>query len=132
MLSVFPDVLFLAPVGAFLLRVTAGFIFVYLAYFYFTQRGKLGQIRFPIVGAGVWIPVLVGIWTALTGAGLLLGLYAQIAALMGALTALKFLVWKRSWGDMFPLERTTSILLLVVCISVFLTGAGPFGFDLPL
>ena len=132
MLSLFPDLLFLAPVSATILRIAAGIVFLSLAWTHWQKRDEMGQISFLLVGRGTWIPVFASIIELVIGVGLILGFYAQAVALLGALAALKSFVWKRRYSGIFPLSRTESLLVFVICISLVFTGAGAFAFDLPL
>jgi len=132
MLSLFPQLLFLSPLSATLLRIASACIFLYLAYFYFNKRRELGHIEFLFVGRGTWIPVVVAFFAALPAIGLLVGIYTQLAAILGALLALKSIVWKRRYPAMFPFSRVTMALLFVICVSLIFTGAGAFAFDWPL
>ena len=59
-------------------------------------------------------------------------IYHYKLALLGALIALKSSVWGHRYPRYFVLSRVTSLLLLVVCISLLLSGAGALAFDLPL
>ncbi len=132
LLSLFPQLLFLAPLSATLLRIAAGVAFLLMAWVHLQKRDELGQIDFPIVGRGTWIPTLASIVELAIAAGLIFGIYTQAFALLGTLRALKSFVWKRRYGAMIPLSRTASALLFVICLSLVFTGAGVFAFDLPL
>ena len=132
MLSLFPQILFLTPFSATLLRVTAGVVFLLIAWDHIGRREELSRIDFFIIGRGIWIPVLSAIIEFAIAAALIAGIYTQLAALFGALAALKFFVWKSRYSALIPLSRTASALLFVICVSVVFTGAGIFAFDLPL
>ncbi len=132
MLSLFPQILFLSPLAPTLLRIAAGLIFLSIAWTHWQKQDELGQIDFVLIGRGVWIPIFASIIELIIGVGLVLGIYAQLAGLLGALGALKFFIWKRRYGAIIPLSRTASVLLLVICLSLVFTGAGAFAFDLPL
>jgi uncharacterized membrane protein YphA (DoxX/SURF4 family) len=132
MLSVFPHILFLSPFSATLLRAAAGIIFLMLAWNHCTRRKELSDVPFIVVGRGGWIPLLASTLETLVGIALIAGVYTQVAALVGALLALKSFVWHRQYPQFFPLSRTTAALLFVICVSLLVTGAGPFAFDLPL
>jgi uncharacterized membrane protein YphA (DoxX/SURF4 family) len=77
----------------------------------------------------IWLAVIV---EAAVAAGLFFGYYTQIAALVGALTALKQIVWRGKYPSFFWLTRSAAFLLLIICLSLLLTGAGAFAFDIPL
>lgn len=132
MLNVFPallDYTFFAPT---LLRVAAALVFLYVAYYHLVHKDEIARTRFPIIGAGawiVWVAVLVEILVAL---GLFFGAWTQVAALVGALVGLKYSLWAGRYPSYFILSRTASILLIVICLSLMLTGAGAMAFDVPL
>jgi uncharacterized membrane protein YphA (DoxX/SURF4 family) len=132
MLSLFPQILFLSPFAATLLRISAGVVFLMLAWNHCKQRAELGEVPFIIIGRGRWIPLLASTIETLAGIALVVGIYTQGVALVGALLALKSWVWHRRYPQFFPLSRTSSALLFVICLSLIVTGAGVLAFDLPL
>ena len=132
MLSLFPQILFLEPVGITLLRVTAGLVFLYLAYFHSHRIRELSDVRFIFIGKGEWIVYLAVLFEAAIGATLLMGYLTQLAALVGAVMALKCLIWRSRYPQFFPLDRAASFMLLAICLSLIVTGAGSYAFDLPL
>ena len=131
-LSLFPQILWLAPFSATLLRLAAAFVFFSIAWTHIEKREELSQINFLIVGRGAWIPTIAVIIEFGIAVTLLVGIYTQAAAILGTLGALKFFIWKRRYGAMIPLSRTASLLLLIICFSLLFTGPGAFAFDLPL
>ena len=132
MLSLFPQILFLEPVGITLLRVTAGAIFLYLAYWHSQRTSELSRVPFIIIGKGAWIVYGAILFEGAVGATLLIGYLTQLAALLGALMALKYLIWRGRYPQFFPLDRAASFMLLAICLSLMVTGAGSYAFDLPL
>lgn len=130
--SLFPDVFFLSPFAYTLLRLSAGFVFLLAAWTHYERRNELDTIPFIFIGKGVWIPVFASIIEGLTGFALILGVFTQAAAIVGALLAIKSFVWKKRYNTFFPLSRTASALLFVICLSLVVTGAGAFAIDLPL
>jgi hypothetical protein len=120
---------FFAP---FILRVAVAVVLGYLAYKHFKNREKLADMRFPIVGSGMWIVWLAFVVEGLTALGLFVGSHTQYAAILGGLIALKQLVWGRKYPHFFMLSTGTAALVLVICLSLLLTGAGALAFDLPL
>lgn len=114
MLSVFPEILFLSPLAAFLIRLALATLFAHTAWNH-VQRPDAASRALAIVEIGVAVALALGAWT-------------QPAALLGGLIVV---VWL-----MQPLLRTvatsTILLALVMCLSLILTGAGAFALDLPL
>lgn len=114
MLSLFPELLFLAPLAAFVIRVVSGLTIARIAYRHvFTPTT---DIR------------ILGIVEGIVAILLVAGAYTQPAALVAALiiAITLFLPTYRA------LPRSTLALLLVMTLSLLVTGAGPFAFDLPL
>ena len=132
MLSLFPQILFLTPFSATLLRITAGLVFFYLAYVHYGNRKAVAQeISYFVGGASIVCAVYILI-ELLVAFGLFLGIYAQLAALVGLILALKILIVRKSLREVKPLSELSYVLLAVICLSVLVTGAGIFAFDLPL
>ena len=116
MLNPFPTLLDYAFFAPTIIRLTLAAVFLYTAYG-FTKEAKPNWFH----TAGHCIIGLL----------LLIGLYTQVAAGVGALGALGALVW---W-DKLPHRRhsrTEAVLLLVMLVSLTLTGAGALAFDVPL
>lgn len=124
MLNFFPELLFLAPFSAFFIRIAAAVVFGYLSLHHLKEPGALTRT----------LGTLEGVCAAL----LFLGLYTQIGTLLGfALIGVSILGRDRT------LPRSTLFLMLIMCLSLLVTGAGPFtvtfggvvlplSFDLPL
>jgi uncharacterized membrane protein YphA (DoxX/SURF4 family) len=124
MLNPFPHLLVYSAAAPDLLRIAAGIIFAYLAYRHYQRRGEIAQTNFPIVGRGVWIAwvaVLVELAVALA---LLFGFDTQYAAIVGAIGALKHMIWRGKYPAIFWLTRSAAFLLMAICLSLLLTGAG--------
>ena len=114
MLSLFPEILFLAPIATFLLRVALSLIFAYSAW----TRVPSERTSLKVFGAV----------DALLAVMLIVGFYTQLAALIAALCLIYWLIK----SDMSPFPRSTSALALVIAVSLIVMGSGPFAFDLPL
>jgi len=132
MLSLFPQILFLTPLSATLLRLTAGLIFAYLSYFHYSNRRAVSEELSLLVGGASVICILYALLELLVAIGLLAGAWTQLAALLGFVIALKVLIIRRSLKELKPLSQLSYALLAMICLSVVITGAGPFAFDLPL
>ena len=132
MLNPFPDLLTYGIFAPTLLRVAAALVLGYAAHVQWHRRKELAAVRFSFVGSGAWIVWVLILLGALSALGLLLGYYTQWAALVGGLLALKSTVWSHYYPRVFPLSRITSLLLLIVCLSLLLSGAGKLAFDVAL
>ena len=131
MLNVFPGLLlpFLAPL---LLRVGAAIAFAAVAYMQWQRRDEISKIDLPVIGRGSW-----WVWTSsaahlAVAVLLMMGSCTQAAALLGALLSAKHAFWSHRYPRAFPLGRAAGLLLLLISLSLVLSGAGAFAQDLPL
>lgn len=132
MLTLFPEILFLSPAATALLRIAAALTFAYVVWTQLKRREELSRVRFPLVGKGEWIIWFSVIVEGAIAIALFAGIYTQLAALLGAVTAAKYWYWHKYTPAFAPLARGTSLLLLAITLSLVVTGAGAFAFDLPL
>lgn len=130
--AVFPGLFFLTPLTATLLRVAAALVFGYVVWAQLERRKEFAAFRFPLVGAGEWIVWVAVVIEAAIALALFAGLYTQPAAILAAIASLKFAYWSTRAPAFAPLARGTCFLLLVISLSLIITGAGAFAFDLPL
>lgn len=125
--------LFLAPLSATLLRIVLGAYVLYFAYHLYEVREQIARRSWPIVGhMRPWM-----IWTgfvvsAVIGVMLVVGYLTQIAAIVAILAMAKLWYFAPRLQDLGFYSRSTCFLLLVLGISLFMTGAGIYAFDLPL
>lgn len=114
MLSLFPELLFLAPFSALFIRVAVAAAFAY------TASKRLPEPDMSVRALGV----VEGIGAVM----FFLGLYAQAAALVGLA-----IVGVYAFAPRFRIFPVSTVwLLFVLCLSLLITGAGPLAFDLPL
>jgi uncharacterized membrane protein YphA (DoxX/SURF4 family) len=133
MLSLFPGVLFLAPLATTFIRVAAGLMFIYIAWRMVSTRDEISKTKVIIVGhVRPWVVWLSATVTFVVGVLLVIGLWTQAAALVGMFIALKHGLGVRNYSDILPLAASGYILLFVICLALFFSGAGAFAFDLPL
>ncbi|MFZ2555434.1 MAG: hypothetical protein WAZ27_04190 [Minisyncoccia bacterium] len=114
MLSLFPELLFLAPFAAFMIRVTVGVM--------------LGMSAYRHVFIPMPIMRTLGILEGVVALLLIAGGYTQAAAMVGFF--IFFFAILAPGYRRFP--HSTLVVLLILCLSLMVTGAGPFAFDLPL
>jgi len=114
MLSLFPELLFLAPLAAFVIRIATGLTLVYMA----SKHITVSTTAVRTLGVVEGIAALL----------LIAGAYTQAAALAGIVIVL-FSLFAPSYRT---LPRSTLILLAILALSLIVTGAGPFAVDLPL
>lgn len=136
MLNPFPDLLVYSMLAPFILRIVAGFVFIDLGFFAFKfQREKerwilsLNTLRVPKPDIALKI---IGAVEMVGGLMLVFGFYTQIAALI--LAILTFAETYIEYKAPLILKRNLIFYLLIlsVLISLLLSGAGAFAFDLPL
>ncbi|HVV15212.1 MAG TPA: DoxX family protein [Candidatus Paceibacterota bacterium] len=114
-----------------LLRLAIAAMFLYAGYRHWKAREATAQLSFPLVGRGEWVAWLAVLFHFVAGLMLFLGYYTQIAALLGTLGAIKGLLLGKRYPTVFLFSRSTYFLILVICASLMLTGAGIFAFDTP-
>jgi uncharacterized membrane protein YphA (DoxX/SURF4 family) len=133
MLSLFPQILFLAPLSITLLRVSAGLLFAYLAYYHLSNRQTVSQeLSRYVGGAGGFLALLYAVVEIAVGGALVAGALTQLAGLVGFVVALKVLIlWKMTHG-MNPISRLSYALLAVISLSLVFSGAGALALDWPL
>lgn len=114
MFSLFPQLLWLTPFSFVLMRIAITIVFGYAAWKH-------------VFHGAPWLRAL-GILELIVGVGIFLGSLTQAAAVLGALVLLVWLLFSKAR----PLTRGEALLALVMCLSLIVTGAGPFAIDLPL
>ncbi|MEK9154246.1 MAG: hypothetical protein AAB798_02125 [Patescibacteria group bacterium] len=114
MLSFFPEILFLAPLSATLIRVALGVAFGYAAWKHLNTADALERT--------------LGVAEGATALALIAGAWTQPAAILSIVIFFIHTAIPR----LRVLPASTALLLLVMCVSLLLTGAGALAFDLPL
>lgn len=114
-LSFFPDLLTYSMVGPLFLRLAMVFFVGYLS----SQRLKENN-------------VLIAIPTTIVGILLLLGLYTQIASILGIII-ISTDYWINKGSVSFNTERKLLYgIVKIILLSLLFTGPGFLAFDLPL
>lgn len=132
MLSVFPEILFLSPFAATILRIAVAGVFLYAATKQAQESGALSEVPAQVIGKGAWIVWVSVIFDVIVGVMLLAGIYTQVAALAGMVGVGAALLLGPLYLERIPLSRGVAALTFVILLSLLLTGAGAFAFDLPL
>lgn len=128
----FPQLFYLSFFIPTLLRVAVALIFFLIAWHTYARRNDIAEVSLPVVGKAPWAVWFAVVVETLIGLSLLLGYYTQVAAIVGALAALKFFILKHRIDGYAPISRTASFLLFIICLSLIISGAGAFGMDIPL
>lgn len=113
MLSVFPELLFLSPLAATLIRGALVIFFGYAAWKH-SLNADLSLRALGLGEAAVMFALFFGAWT-------------QPAAVAGAVLLLGWFFLQTR-----PYTISSILLALVMCLSLLVLGPGPFAFDLPL
>lgn len=112
----FPELLFLAPLSALVIRASVAALFALSAYM--RVRGD----------ATTFIYIMAAL-EALVALSLALGYRSQVGALLAVLIIGAWIFMGRP-VRLYPLS--TALLALVMSLSLLVTGPGAFAFDLPL
>ena len=133
MLNFFPNFLDYAHFAPLLLRVVLGLVFI--VHGYPKLFGGFGQTvgffeSISIRPAKFWVFV-VGIVEFFGGIALILGFATQLAALLIAINML-VAIYKVKFKQGFSGGYEFDLTLLVIALSLILTGAGAYAIDLPL
>lgn len=114
MLSIFPSILFLAPISALLIRIAVTVVLAIGAWKHFADARIVYRS--------------LAILEIITAVAIAAGASTQIAAIVAVLI---IAAWLYS-PSLLPFAKEAALLSLVLCISLILTGAGAFAIDLPL
>lgn len=126
MLNTFPQLLVYSFYAPALLRVAVAFALFYLAYHQWRRRGEIAQTR------SKFFPAVSILFNILVGLALFFGYYTQIAAIL-AIVGFAFGLWmNRRHPHIVILPNSTVKILVIICVSILLTGAGAYAMDLPL
>lgn len=132
MLNPFP-IQFLSILAYTLLRVSVGSIFIYFGITHIRKRYDMQHsMSFPLFGQNLFLVCYFAFVELVIGAMFFVGLYTQIAALLSILLCLKILLFYRRFASTYIPSKIFYVLMLVASISLFITGAGAFAFDLPI
>jgi len=118
MLNPFPDLLWLGFFAPTVLRLAAAAVLLTGAYAHYKTKGPNSTAMAAA--------------HALVGGMLFLGWYTQYAALLGIAGIVAGYLLPKSLFKAEPLPWTTSLLLFAIFLSLLVSGAGAFAFDLPL
>lgn len=132
MLNIFP-IQFLAPFAYFFLRVCLGCILIVLGVRHLKSREELAlSIVFPSFPFPRFIVIWMSIIELCAGALLVMGFLTQLGALLVMALSLKLIVFSTRFTHPSIPSRMFYTLLFFSSLSLLITGAGIFAFDLPL
>jgi len=134
MLNPFPDLLAYSILAPLFLRLVLGLIFIDLGFLKFRSEKQRWITSFEALylrPADLFVAVY-GIIQIAGGLLLLIGLWTQVAALAFAILTGIELGIELSMREELKRDITFYLLLFVISISLLLTGAGAYAFDIPL
>lgn len=134
MLSVFPSLLTYDQLAPFILRVVVGVIFLELGYLKLGKEKSAWNMFFQTIHfrPSYLFVTLLALIEIVSGAFLVVGYLTQVAALVMAIILFAEAYVELRDGALLKRDIVFYTLLLAICISLLLTGAGAFAFDLPL
>lgn len=119
MLAIFPHLLSYQALSPFIIRVILGITLAHFGYLKVKGKGKSSGSNSKIYG---WVEIVIALF-------LVVGLYTQLAALANVVILLIKIGFKIRDKAFLTDGVNYYILLLVMALSLILTGAGAFGFD---
>lgn len=133
MLNPFPELLMLSFFAPFFLRVAFGLVLFLTSFHQLIDKKEELTKRFNSVWPKYGVKIL---WTAsvleiIVGLSFVAGFYTQFAAIVGAIFALGVIVVKK-YRIATGRDLSFYILMFAISLSLLVTGAGIFAFDLPL
>jgi uncharacterized membrane protein YphA (DoxX/SURF4 family) len=134
MLSVFPNLFTYNLIAPFILRVVVGLIFLELGYLKLGKEKSAWNMFFETIHfkPSYLFVTLLAIIEIVSGAFLIVGYLTQLAALIMAIILFAEAYVELRDGTILKRDIVFYTLLLAICVSLLLTGAGAFAFDLPL
>lgn len=139
MLNPFPEFLNYSPLAPMILRLLIGLIFVDLGFLKFRGEKDRWMASFEALhlrSADFFVPLyflrLYGFLQIVAGTLLIIGLWTQVAALFFVLStgAELYVEWRAK--EILKRDLVFYLLIFTISLSLLLTGAGAFAFDLPL
>ncbi len=132
MLNLFP-IQWLALLAYFILRLFVGCILLFLARSHLhVYRELVITSTCPIFPKKPLPIILLIVVEIILGVLFLVGIFTQVAAIGLFLLSLKMLWWRNRFTH-FSIPSALVYIILIGCsLSLFITGAGMFAFDLPI
>ncbi len=133
MLNPFPELLVYGILAPFIIRVALGSALLYLGIEHYRGRVAIAELLNPLMGklargAGGGL----GLIEVLCGVALIVGAWTQVAALLACALTLKPLLLRAHLRGLSPYSPGMYMLLFVMALSLLVSGAGAFAFDIPL
>src|SRR3989344_6109374 len=128
MLSLFPSLLAFQEVSPFLLRLTLGIIFIFWAYE--KLKGKNTKQNSNNNDKNTINNIFSGILEVIIGILFIVGLFIQFASLIAIIVFLLRIIVKIKEKSFMTDGVNYYFILLIISLSLLVTGPGLFAFDL--
>ena len=134
MLSIFPSLLSYGILAPLVLRVLVGLIFIDLAYLKLHSEKKAWNLFFDTIRLkpGHLYTKIFAALEIIGGVLLIIGLYTQLVALVFALITFAECYIEMQDNEFLKRDIVFYVLILAICLSLLVLGAGAFALDLPL
>jgi uncharacterized membrane protein YphA (DoxX/SURF4 family) len=128
MLNPFP-IQFLSLIAYFILRFFLGILLAHFGTTHFRfRKEKRNSLSAHARGAITGVALL----ELFVGFGLMIGYYTQIATLLVCVLLLTYTYAVKRVPTFYVPHRAFAFSIFVIALSLFITGAGAFAFDLPI
>jgi uncharacterized membrane protein YphA (DoxX/SURF4 family) len=134
MLNTFPELLSYSLIAPFILRLVVGVIFIELGFLKIGKEKKIWKMFFETIHfkPAYFFVVVMALIEIIVGFFLISGYLTQVAALVMAIILFAEAYVELRDGSLLKRDIVFYTLLLAICLSLVLTGAGAFSLDLPL
>ncbi len=134
MLNIFPELITFVLFSPLLLRVVVGVYFLYWGV-QLLKKDRYADcatsLRVEWGSLGILFIWYLSFFEIIVGAFLIVGFLTQAAAIGGMLIAGKLYYLQKTYPSVARNERSTYLLIFVVCLSLLLSGAGVLAIDIP-
>ena len=134
MLNTFPNLLTYGIFAPFILRIIVGVILLELGYLKLGKEKGAWKMFFETIHfkpAHLFVTLFAAV-EIVAGFFLITGYLTQISALVMSVILFAEAYVEFRDGTLIKRDIVFYVLLLAICLSLLLTGAGAFAFDLPL
>jgi uncharacterized membrane protein YphA (DoxX/SURF4 family) len=132
--NAFPELISLSLIAPFILRIVVGFIFLNLGYLKLGKEkpGWISSMNILGLRPAGFFTGLLGIVEIIGGLLLIAGAYTQISALVLGVIAFTELFIEYREESILKRDFVFYLLIVAICASLILTGAGLFAVDIPV
>ena len=132
--NIFPELFTYSLMAPLILRLALGFIFINLGYLKLSKEkfGWISSLNILNIKPAWFFTWLIGLIEIIGGLFLIIGSYTQLIALILGVIAFCELFIEYKEESILKRDFVFYLLLVVICISLLLTGAGLFARDVPM